>query len=208
MTPTSGCSPSNHLRTDICSSASCGGSTNGQQYSKGVSSCTTVPIYLPRQIPNASGNAWYQIAEMKDNSSYGGDWTFYIASGGVSRLSIGFSGGAYSNTDAYEGSAVSAGIWHTISICSNNNNTVYGIWFDGNRLTFNVGSCAGSQTCSGLNLFYDGFAKQPLDINAYTGNTSGSDPWAGYTVIHGDPLIATIGSNGLPPEPSGGWNSP
>jgi hypothetical protein len=209
MTPASGCSAdSNHLRTDICSSVGCGGSSNGQLYTKGVSSCTTVPFYLPRQIPNGSGNSWYQIAEMKDNSGYGGDWSFGLADGGVSHFVIGFTGGSYSNSDAYTGSPVSAGIWHTASICTNNNNVVYGVWFDGTRLTFNQGACSGSQTCSSLNLFYAGFSTQPLDINAYTGNTSGSDPWGGYTVIHGDPLIATIGSNGLPPEPPGGWNSP
>jgi hypothetical protein len=64
------------------------------------------------------------------------------------------------------------------------------------------------QSCSSLTQDYSGEATQPLDINAYTGMSSGSDPYAGYTVIHGDPLIATMGSNGLPPMPPGGWNSP
>jgi hypothetical protein len=209
MTPNPGCSPTSHLRTDVCSASGCRASGNGQLYTKGVASCTTIPFYLPRQIPNASGNSWYQIAEMKDFSSTAADWSVAIAGSGVSRLNIGFAKSGNLFNSVYNASGpVSAGVWHTASICQDANGTTGSAWYDGNRLTFNTGSCPGSQTCTGLSLYYDGFSTQPLDVNAYTGNTSGSDPWGGYTVIHGDPLIATIGSNGLPPMPPGGWNSP
>jgi hypothetical protein len=90
MTPNPGCSPTSHLRTDVCSASGCRASGNGQLYTKGVASCTTIPFYLPRQIPNASGNSWYQIAEIKDFSSTAADWSVAIAGSGVSRLNIGF----------------------------------------------------------------------------------------------------------------------
>jgi hypothetical protein len=144
---------------------------------------------------------------MKDHSTGGADWGFYFENGGTSQASLSFSGGGgYSNSTAWHnGTPVSVG-WHSFSICTNNNDIVYGIWYDGARQTFNSGSCAGKQTCTGLNLFGQNNAStQPLDINAYTNGGSGL---AGVNIIHGAPLISTIGSNGLPPTPPGGWNSP
>jgi PKD repeat protein len=214
FTPQSSCSPlADHLRTDLCTASGCSATASGGQvYKKGVASCTTIPFYLPKQIPTASGNSWFQISEMKDYSSPAADWSIGLANGGASHLS--FSAATTTNkfNPLYDGPGpVSAGVWHTASVCTNNNDIIYNLWFDGQQLTGNAGTCNGKQQCTGLNLFYDGYSTQPLDINAYTGNTSGTDPWGGYTVIHGDPLIMSIptsGWNGLPPKPPGGWNSP
>jgi hypothetical protein len=210
MTPLSSCSPESHFRTDICSAAHCNGTVEpGLVYTKNVGACTTLPVYLPRALPTASGSgAWYMVAEMKDSSQSFASWGMDLATSGIPHVAIQF-GSSSGNYVAYTGpSGVSAATWHTISLCTNNNDVAYGIWFDGNRLTFNQGRCAGLLTCSGLTLDYGGKTGQPLDMNAYTGMSSGADPYGGYTVIHGDPLIATIGSNGLPPMPPGGWNSP
>jgi hypothetical protein len=196
------CSPSNNTRTDI--STADGNILALQPYTKGQTTCTTVPVYLPSVLPDEGSGSWFQVAEMKDNSSHGGDWKFHFVDEGVNAPSVGFSGGGgYDNTDAWVDSGPASAGWHTFSICTNNSDVVYGIWYDGVRETFNQGPCAGLLECTGLNLFYDGRNTQPLVINAYT---SGNFP--NITIIHGDPLIATMGSNGLPPEPRGGWNSP
>jgi hypothetical protein len=148
------------------------------------------------------------VAEMKDSGENYASWGMSVAASGLPQLMIQF-GTTSGNLVAYKsGTPISAGVWHTISLCTDNNTVAYGIWFDGNRLTFNQGKCAGLLTCTGLTINYSGEVNQPLDMNAYTGMSSGADPYAGYTVIHGAPLIATIGSNGLPPMPPGGWNSP
>jgi hypothetical protein len=207
---TSSCNPAGngHYRTDICSSSSCGGNTTGTVYAKNSTAvCTSVPFNLAQTVPSYGGNAWFQIAEMKENSSRGGDWTMNVEEAGGGHLSIGFTGGAYNNTDAWRGPAATTG-WHTLSICQNGQGTTAQAWYDGQPITFNIGSCSGKTVCTGLDLYYSGYNSQPLDINAYTGNTTGPDPFTNVTIVHGDPLIATQGSNGLPPQQPGGWNSP
>src|SRR5258708_7321576 len=121
MTPLASCSPvSDHIRTDVCSATSCSSNaTNGQLYTKGVPSCTTIPFYFPVQIPNASGNSWYGVSQMKDNSSVAADWGIGAAHSGESELVINSANASNPfNTIYYSHTPITAGIWHTASICT------------------------------------------------------------------------------------------
>lgn len=212
--PVTGCNPSGTGgRTDLCTSSGCSATSVGQAgliYHKGTEYCTTIPFYLPAQLPSSSGSGQHVgMAEMKDNSSTGGDWTMSLVHGGASGFGVGFTGGAYGGgggSPAYTASTpVTAGVWHTGAICQNAAGTTAQAWFDGQQLTFNQGSCKGLTTCTGLNLYYDGkptstSPQQPLDISLYTGGSP--DPWTSYDVIHGDPLVASGATS--PPVPACG----
>jgi hypothetical protein len=212
---TSACDPEHngHYRTNLCSSPGCDHNLSvGEVYPSGQTTCTTIPFNFPNGAPPPVPT-WLMIAEAKDYEASFAGWAFDISpkySGGSFNQYVLTFGGVSpgSNYFAWHSTEAVTGGWHSLSICTNNANDnsgmVYGIWLDGVRQTFNVGMCSGSQTCGGFPIIDDGAQSWPLDINAYTGG-GGAVP---VSVIHGAPLVATMGSNGLPPMPPGGWNSP
>jgi len=186
-----------HFRGDLASA---------NIYPAGVPECTTVPIQFDKGLATVSNNSWLQVAEAKDSTASLAGWGMSVSSyyGGKNEFAIEFNG--YNNdAPAWTSAPLDTGI-HTLSICTNNanNNTgaVYGIWLDGAKQTFNHGAGSGSTSLSGFPIIDDGASSWPLDINLYTGGS----PTA-TTLIHGAPLVTTMGSNGLPPQPAGGWKS-
>jgi len=185
-----------HFRGDLSSS---------NIYPAGTPECTTIPIQFNNGLAAVSNSSWLQVAETKDSTASLAGWGMMVTSyyGGQNEFSINFNGYA-SDSPAWTSGPIDTGI-HTVSICTNDANDssgeVYGIWLDGVRQTFNHGASSGSQTLSGFAIIDDGASSWPLDINDYTGGTTGNQ------LIHGAPLVTTMGSNDLPPEPTGGWNS-
>jgi hypothetical protein len=203
---TSSCNPADngHYRVDICSSDSCTNDTTGDYYKSGEATCTSVPIDIVNVglVPDSS---WFGFAQEKDNEASTGGFWFGITSSndGSNQFLISF--GTNINNTAWFHDIPSG--WNTLSICTNNSNSdsgiVYGIYFNGVRQTFDSGTGAGQQSISGFPIINDGSSSWPLSINDYTGGTPVPNE-----IIHGPPLIYTMGSNDLPPEQSGGWNSP
>jgi hypothetical protein len=210
---TSSCNPGGdgHYRTDLCSSPGCDKNLSvGEVYPAGQARCTTIPFNFPNGDPGPDPT-WLMIAEAKDYEASFAGWALDVlpryTNGQTNQYVLTFGGvSPGSNYFAWHSTETVTAGWHTFSICTNNANDnsgmVYGIWLDGVRQTFNVGMCSGSQTCGGFPIIDDGAQSWPLDINAYTGGT------VPVHMIHGAPLVATMGSNGLPPMPPGGWNSP
>jgi hypothetical protein len=172
-------------------------------YPSGVAECTTIPFQFPNGLATVPTSSFYQLAETKDTSASLWGWGMEVTSyyTGANELSVGFDGGS----PVWTSGSVDDNI-HTLSICTDDSNTssgkVYGIWYDGVRQTFNHSSYEGQQSISGINIINDGSSSWPLDINDYTGGSPVPNE-----IIHGAPLVYTMGANGLPPEPSGGWNS-
>jgi len=185
-----------HYRGDLSSS---------NIYPAGTPECTTIPIQFNNGLAAVSNSSWLQVAETKDSTASLAGWGMVVSSyyGGQNEFGIEFNGYA-SDAPAWTSGPIDTGI-HTLSICTNDasdsSGEVYGIWFDGVRQTFNHGSSSGSQSLSGFAIIDDGASSWPLDINDYTGGTTGNQ------LIHGAPLVTTMGSNDLPPQPAGGWNS-
>lgn len=197
---TSSCDPAGdgHYRTDY---------STPNIYPAGVPECTSVPFDMV-DLPTVPVNSWFGFAEAKDPAANLAGWGFGVTSyyGGVNEVQIEFNG--YNNTaPAWTSTGGVPTGWNTLSICTNDANdssgVVYGIWLNGVRQTFNHGPASGSQSLSGFAIIDDGAASWPLDINDYTGGSPSTNQ-----IIHGSPLVATMGSDGLPPEPSGGWNTP
>jgi len=175
-------------------------------YPAGTPECTTVPIQFSDGLATVSNSGWLQFAEAKDTAASLAGWGMVVSSyyGGQNEFGIEFNG--YVNDGpAWTSGPIDTGI-HTVSICTNDarnsSGEVYGIWLDGVRQTFNHGSSSGSQSLSRFAVIDDGVSSWPLDINDYTGGTA-----ARTQLTHGAPLVATMGTNDLPPEPAGGWNS-
>jgi len=189
-------------------------------YRAGVPVCTSIPIRFPTGMLGVPDSTWLGFAETEDphnpnqndlagwgmglNSYYTGNT---VASPNQYQIEFADYNGA---APAWTSSGNVDTAWHTLSICTNNANdssgVVYGIWLDGARQTFNHGPQAGSQTLSGFPIIQNDPANKtnwPLIINDYTGGTPVSN-----TIVHGPPLVASMGTDGLPPEQSGGWNSP
>jgi hypothetical protein len=197
---TSSCNPAGdgHYRTDY---------STPDVYPAGIAECTSVPFDMVN-LPTVPVNSWFGFAEAKDPAANLAGWGFGVTSyyGGVNELQIEFNG--YNNTaPAWTSTGGVPAGWNTLSICTNDANdssgVVYGIWLNGVRQTFNHGSASGSESLSGFAIIDDGASSWPLDINDYTGGSPSNNE-----IIHGSPLVAAMSSNGLPPEPSGGWNSP
>jgi hypothetical protein len=197
---TSACNPGGdgHFRTDYATP---------NVYPAGVPECTSVPFNMVN-LPTVPTSSWFGFAEAKDSAANLAGWGFGVTSyyGAVNELQIEFNG--YNNTaPAWTSTGGLPSGWHTLSICTNDANDssgiVYGIWLDGVRQTFNHGPNSGAQSLSGFAIIDDGAASWPLDINDYTGGSPVDN-----RIIHGPPLVASMGSDGLPPEPAGGWNSP
>lgn len=209
---TTSCNPGGdgHYRTDWCTSASCDhGKATGDFYINGKTTCTSIPIRFTSVGPIPS-SGWLQFAEAKDNEGVGAGWGFDLfTTGGKNYVGVEMYdyGGHAAWGEPYTDTVPVDTGWHTWSICTNNANDntgkVQGLWKDGVRQTFNHGPQAGHTSLSGFPIIDDGAANWPLDINDYTGGAPVPN-----TIIHGSPLIATMGSNGLPPEQAGGWNSP
>jgi hypothetical protein len=184
-----------HYRADLSSA---------NIYPSGVAECTTIPFQFPDGLTAVPNSSFYQFAETKDTSASLWGWGMEVTSyyTGTNELALAFDGGSpvWTSNENLDDSI------HTMSICTNNSNNssgeVYGIWYDGVRQTFNRGSDEGKQSITGITIINDGSSSWPLDINDYTGGSPVPNE-----VIHGAPLVYTMGSNGLPPEPSGGWNS-
>jgi hypothetical protein len=200
FTVTSACNPAGdgHYRTDYATP---------NIYPAGVPECTSVPFDMVN-LPTVPTNSWFGFAEAKDAAADLAGWGFGVTSyyGGVNELQVEFNG--YNNTaPAWTSTGGIPSGWNTLSICTNDANdssgVVYGIWLNGVRQTFNHGPASGSQTLSGFAIIDDGAASWPLDINDYTGGSPVENQ-----IIHGAPLVASMGADGLPPEPTGGWNSP
>jgi hypothetical protein len=206
MNITSACNPGGdgHYRVDICSSNNCDHDTTGAYYKAGVAMCTSIPIDLVN-APKVPSNSWFGFAQTKDYEAQTGGWWFGVRSdhAGYNQFQISFGSGV--NT-AWFGD-IPSNPWNTLSICTNNgtgsSGVVYGIYLNGVKQTFTNGNGAGKQTISGVPIINDGAGSWPLSINDYTGGSPVPNE-----IIHGVPLIYTMGSNGLPPMPSGGWNSP
>jgi hypothetical protein len=152
------------------------------------------------------GSSWFGFAQTKDNEAETGGWWFGLDSyyTGYNQFLISFGTGINNTAWLHD---IPSG-WNTLSICTNNSNTassgkVYGIYFNGVQQTFTNGTGAGDKSLSGFEIINDGANSWPLNINDYTGGAPVPNE-----IIHGPPLIYTMGSNGLPPEQSGGWNSP
>jgi hypothetical protein len=204
---------SNELEFDVTSSCNPGGDGHYRTdyatpnvYPAGAAECTSVPFDVVN-LPTVPVNSWLQFAEAKDAAANTAGWAFAITSyyGGVNELEVQFNG--YNNTSpAWTSTTGIPAGWNTLSICTNDANdssgVVYGIWLNGVRQVFNHGPASGAQTLSGFAIIDDGASSWPLDINDYTGGSPANQ------IIHGEPLIATAGSSGLPPEPSAGWTSP
>jgi hypothetical protein len=212
FTITSSCNPGGdgNYRTDL---------NTANIYPAGVPECTSIPIKFPDSVPGVPEGSWLLFAEAEDPYNPNQDdwpgWAMYITSqytgdttNAPNQYSIAFAdynnfGPAWSSS-----SDVDRG-WHTLSICTNdandNSGIVYGIWLDGVRQTFNHGPEAGSQSLSGFPIIQNDLGNStnwPLIVDDYTGGSPAN------VAIHGAPLVATMASNGLPPEPPGGWNSP
>jgi hypothetical protein len=207
----SACAPSDdagHWRTDLCTVASCDNDTTGDYYVAGQITCTSVPI----KFINTASFTGTMFAEAKDNEAGMPGWSMDITSYyGPLQVQLAFPEYESSNNPGgvgYIDPSTLDSNWHTWSICTNNANdssgVVESIWKDGVRLKFNYGTQSGSQSLSGFSILDDGAKSWPLDINDYAGDGTG----AANSLIHGAPLISTMGSNGLPPEPSGSWNNP
>jgi hypothetical protein len=212
VTSTSSCDPGQdgHYRSDL---------NTANIYPAGVPECTTIPIDFPFGDPaGATDDTWLVFAETEDPNNPNQDdqpgWEMGLnayfngnTASSANQWYVAFTG--YDNgVPAWTGPNVTSG-WHTLSLCTNdansNTGTVYGIWFDGVRQTFNHGPDAGAQSLSGFPLLQGDPANQsnwPLIIDDYTGGHVDN------ALIHGVPLVARMGPSGLPPEPSGGWNSP
>jgi hypothetical protein len=208
MNITSSCNPAGngHYRVDICTSDSCTNNTTGDYFTSGVSTCTSVPIDVAN-VPTVPTSSWFGFAQAKDNEASTGGWWFGLDSyeAGYNQFIISF-GTGINNTAWYHD--IPSNTWNTLSICTNNSNTastgkIYGIYLNGVQQTFTYGTGAGQKSLSGFQIINDGSTSWPLSINDYTGGTPVPNE-----IIHGNPLIYTMGSNDLPPEPSGGWNSP
>lgn len=193
-----------HYRTDLCSSNSCDGNgtiAQGDVYQAGQATCTSIPVNAANVSP-VSDNTWMMFAEAKDNTANTGGWAFMLNSyyTGANQFQISFGTGISSTS--WTGTMTPG--WHTLSICTNNANTnngqVYGIYEDGNRLTFNHGPGAGQQSLSGFPIINNGMSSWPLDIDDYTGGQVATN-----TIQTGAPLISTGTTN--PPMPNGGWNN-
>ena len=207
---TSSCNPGGdgHYRIDLCSANGCnndGTVAAGDVYQAGTATCTSIPVDFTN-LPTVPTSSWLQFAEAKDYEAGSAGWGFGVTSywGATNEFQVTFDN--YDNTaPAYHGTTGLATGWNTYSICTNNANNssgeVYGVYINGQQLTFNYGPSSGSQTLSGFAIIDDGASSWPLDINDYTGGTPVPN-----TIIHGDPLV-TLGSSS-PPEPAGGWNSP
>jgi hypothetical protein len=236
ITASSGCDPGadGHYRSDIMSPGGAG-FTSGV-YPAGQARCTTVSVDFlngsPPPIPPNSSKAdwtWLVFAEMEDpyntNQHDLGGWGMGIQSWWTNfthnqwEISVVGPKADGSARSTWDGGVVAAG-WHSFSICTNDASSgdpshgtdgrVYSIWFDGVREQFNHGPCAGSYQCNGFPLIQDDptnegpHANWPLIIDDYTGGRSAVP----NSLVEGVPLVATIGSNGRPPEPPDGWNSP
>lgn len=205
MNITSSCNPGGdgHYRVDICSSVGCDHDKTGAYYKAGVATCTSIPINLVN-APKVPSSSWFGFAQSKDWEAQYGSWWFGIRSdnAGYNQFQISFGG---INSQWFHD--IPSNAWNTLSICANNANdtsgVVYGIYLNGVQQTFTNGDAKGKQTITGYKMINDGVGSWPLSINDYTGGTPVPNE-----IIHGSPLIYTMGSNGLPPMPSGGWNSP
>jgi hypothetical protein len=175
-------------------------------YPTGTPECTTIPVQFNKGLAAVSNSSWLQVAETKDSTASLAGWGMVVSSyyGGKNEFGIEFDG-YDSDAPAWTSAPIDTGI-HTLSICTNDANNssgeVYGIWFDGVRQTFNHGNSSGAQSLSGFPIIDDGASSWPLDINDYTGGST-----TPTELIHGAPLVTTMGSNDLPPQPSGGWTS-
>jgi len=181
-------------------------------YPSGTNECTSIPVQFPAgsSLPGVSG--FLQFAEMKDTTAPYAGWGFYLNNyytGSTNQFL--FQSNAQGGLPVYWSSSTSldAGI-HTLSICTNDSNStsgeIYGIYLDGVLQNFNHDGQTGT-TLSGFPIIYEGTGggentTWPLDINVYTGGAP-----VPVTANHGQPLIATMGTNDLPPEPLGGWSS-
>lgn len=206
---TSSCNPAGngHYRMDLCSAHNCGSGgsvSSGDVYQAGTATCTSIPVDFT-SLPTVPTSSWFQFAEAKDAAANFAGWGFYVTSywGGANEFAVEFNG--YDNTaPAYHGTTGLPSGWNTYSICTNNANTtagqVYGIYLNGQQLTFNYGPSSGSKTLSGFAIIDDKVSSWPLVINDYTGGSPVPN-----TIVHGDALVA---SGTIPPEPVGSWNSP
>ncbi|HSW85797.1 MAG TPA: hypothetical protein VLF79_04310 [Candidatus Saccharimonadales bacterium] len=181
-------------------------------YPVGVPMCTTIPIQFPNGLATVPHNSWFQFVEAKSPSVDYQGWNVGVSSwynNYTNAFAFGFQGyagnGRNFGAPAWVSKTPVDNKIHTFSICTNdasdNTGTIYGIWMDGVRQTFNQGAQAGKLTLSGFPII-KGLSSYPLDINDYTGGSPVPN-----TIIHGDPLVSTMGSNGLPPMPPGGWTS-
>jgi hypothetical protein len=180
-------------------------------YKPGVPTCTTVTVQFPEGLATVPRNSWLQFAEAKTPKVDYQAWNMGVSSwynGGANSFTIGFQGFAGNGTNLGSAAWVSPPMdnaIHNFSVCTNNaaDNTgsIDSIWMDGVRQTFNQGAAKGKQSLSGFPIV-KGATTYPLVINNYTGGSP-----VPVTLIHGAPLISTIGSDGRPPMPPGGWRS-
>lgn len=180
-------------------------------YKPGVPTCTTVTVQFPEGLATVPRNSWLQFAEAKTPRVDYQGWNMGVSSwynGGANSFTIGFQGFAGNGTNPGSPAWVSPPMdnaIHNFSVCTNNaadnTGTIESIWMDGVRQTFNQGAAKGKQSLSGFPIIKDA-AAYPLVINSYTGGSP-----VPVTSIHGAPLIATIGSDGKPPMPPGGWRT-
>jgi hypothetical protein len=175
-------------------------------YPAGTAECTTVPIQFSDGLATVSTSSWLQFAEATNVTATLAGWGMVVESDTDGRNEFAIEFANYDgNAPVWTSGPIDTGI-HTISICtndaSNSSGEVYGIWLDGVRQTVNHGGRSGSQSLGGFAIVEDRASSWPLDINDYTGGSL-----APNQLTHGAPLVATMGSNDLPPEPAGGWNS-
>jgi hypothetical protein len=236
ITASARCNPGGdgHYRSDVMSPGGAGFKRG--VYTARQAVCTTVSVNFlhgsPPPIPASSSDAdftWLLFAEMEDpynaNQHDLPGWGMGIESWWTKfthnqwEISVIGPKADGSERSSWDGGVVAAG-WHSLSICTNNASSgdsahgtdgrVYSIWFDGVREHFNHGPCAGSYQCNGFPLIQNDptnegpQANWPLVIDDYTGGRAAVP----NSLLEGVPLVATMGSNGRPPEPPDGWNSP
>ena len=202
---TSSCNPGGdgHYRTDLCSTSGCGANgtvASGDVYQAGQATCTSVPVNVDN-MGTVPTNGWMMFAEAKDSAAANAGWGFMVNSyyTGANQFQISLE---HSTNDTTWDGTMTAG-WHTLSICTDNANnssgTIYGIYEDGTRLTFNHGTDAGQQSVSNYGVINDGSSSWPLDIDDYTGGAPTN------TITTGAPLVSSGTDN--PPMPANGWNN-
>jgi hypothetical protein len=180
-------------------------------YRPGVPTCTTVTVQFPNGLATVPRDSWLQFAQAKTPKVDYQGWSMGVSSwynGGANSFVIGTQGfagnGKNYGSPVWVSPPMDNGI-HNFSICTNNaaDNTgmIESIWMDGVRQTFNQGAAKGKQSLGGFPII-KGAAAYPLVINNYTGGSP-----VPATLIHGAPLISTIGSDGKPPMPPGGWRT-
>jgi hypothetical protein len=180
-------------------------------YPANVGECTTIPFQFTSVSP-VPDTSYLQFVEAKDTAASQAGWDFslsdyFVAGNAGNQVLMGAdTTGGTSGTNMWHASTTLDSGAHTVSICTNDSNTgsgvIDGIYLDGVQQTFNMNGFSGT-TASGFAILDDGASTWPLDINDYTGGGAAVP----NTMIHGAPFVSTIGSNNLPPEPTGGWTS-